>query len=95
MHPKCAGSVRLGTESSSELELTATSTTLAAYIRYRIDFKLSKLAFLARSSSTRRPKFYGPFEVGADVAGLETGLIHVETVKSVRRHGDEMVGDWT
>jgi len=36
--------------SSSELECAATSTTL--HIRYRFDFKLAKLAFLARSSST-------------------------------------------
>jgi len=42
----------LGPKSSSELGCAATSTTLAAYIRYRIDFKLAKLAFLARSSST-------------------------------------------
>jgi len=43
--------MHLGPESSTELECAATSTTLAAY-RYRINFKLAKLAFVARSSST-------------------------------------------
>jgi len=51
-HPKCAYSMRLGLESSLKLKCTATSTTSCLPIRYRIDFKLAKLAFLARSSYT-------------------------------------------